>query len=626
MTSPLKSPSRTLTSPTSRARGDADAARAVATRRPNARRSLGFAPAPAISSETATTRRRGASSSSSVVAEAGPRGGWDNADEDDPPSYKAYVPVPGFGEFYDPARPGSDEERAWEVRSGASKLAAEAPTRGRWEPPPDYERRDAQHSRAQNANARGGFRPPPQRGSPPPPPNTTTTALVPTTQRASTTSHDADDLERLGATWSVFRRAVDVLRWTLPITGGLACWVAAAPNLGATGTLGAIQPALSGGLTVGALSLLVALGAAAFSGAQMCLLFVARFFRGTLGRGVGRGGGDGGDRGGGSGGYYDPSGGDYYDPSGGGAAAGWDAGAAPPPRRAGRGGPRRAGRGGPRRARADAPPSPPTYGYATAPIGMSLPAVDPRDVRPASAPPKRERVDLPLDAMLEIYGASVDAAAKPVDSAFAAKHKAALKTRTVEDYDYALQEQPSATPIPIAAGRVTAPAPGREVEDAEAQQRALRAQIQARKDEQRRRQLAEQNRRAIERERESAPADPVLASLNRMRRVERPAGSRDARAPTESADPVMASLAFDAEPPEAKKRASRASRAETASPEVLPPAPPGEVGTRGGGGVNWRGLEKAMGDLVQSREETLDKSRREEWRRQLDGVVRVRHR
>jgi hypothetical protein len=42
--------------------------------------------------------------------------------------------------------------------------------------------------------------------------------------------------------------------------------------------------------------------------------------------------------------------------------------------------------------------------------------------------------------------------------------------------------------------------------------------------------------------------------------------------------------------------------------------------------VNWRGLEKAMGDLVQSREETLDKSRREEWRRQLDGVVRVRHR
>jgi hypothetical protein len=214
---------------------------------------------------------------------------------------------------------------------------------------------------------------------------------------------------------------------------------------------------------------------------------------------------------------------------------------------------------------------------------MSLPAVDPRDVRPASAPPKRERVDLPLDAMLEIYGASVDAAAKPVDSAFAAKHKAALKTRTVEDYDYALQEQPSATPIPIAAGRVTAPAPGREVEDAEAQQRALRAQIQARKDEQRRRQLAEQNRRAIEREREFAPADPVLASLNRMRRVERPAGSRDARAPTESADPVMASLAFDAEPPEAKKRASRASRAETASPEVLPPAPPGEVGTRGGG-------------------------------------------
>jgi hypothetical protein len=256
---------------------------------------------------------------------------------------------------------------------------------------------------------------------------------------------------------------------------------------------------------------------------------------------------------------------------------------------------------------------------------MSLPAVDPRDVRPASAPPKRARVDLPLDAMLDIYGASVDAAAKPVDSAFAAKHEAALKTRTVEDYDYTPQEQPSATPIAAGSVTVTPGESGAAPESSEEQQRALRAQIQARKDEQRRRRLAEQNRRAIERERESAPADPVLASLNRMRRVERPAGSRDARAPTESADPVMASLAFDAKPPKTKRARASASPGETASPEVLPPAPPGEVGTRGGG-VKWRGLEKAMGDLVQSREETLDKSRREEWRRRLDGVVRVRHR
>jgi len=96
----------------------------------------------------------------------------------------------------------------------------------------------------------------------------------------------------------IFATACGVLRWGLPLTGGLACWAAAAANTG-EGLLSALSGSLLVGTTLGVCVLIFAAASATMSGASLLWMMAKNYFvRGGVASSRGRV-----DRG--SGGLYD---------------------------------------------------------------------------------------------------------------------------------------------------------------------------------------------------------------------------------------------------------------------------------------------------------------------------------
>lgn len=193
---------------------------------------------------------------------------WDAGNDEQEVYHRAYVPVPGFGEYYTP--PSRSEEKSGTQRS-PSKLENERMGMGQWRPrqpqcPPP--RTDSDSATAS----------PPFLAEPPtsPPPEQEATA----NEGAMIRYDDADEeLVRLRAMWAVFQKALFYVRWLLPITGGLACWVTAAQNFGSGGTLAAFQPMMIGAVTLSMFAFVIALGASAFSGGYVFLTLLARVLR-----------------------------------------------------------------------------------------------------------------------------------------------------------------------------------------------------------------------------------------------------------------------------------------------------------------------------------------------------------
>ena len=80
-----------------------------------------------------------------------------------------------------------------------------------------------------------------------------------------------DELRRLRVIYGMFRKTVAALRYIVPFTGGLACWIAAAQTLTAWWTMASMVPFLTGLLTFSMFGFLVTLGAAFFSGMYMAV-------------------------------------------------------------------------------------------------------------------------------------------------------------------------------------------------------------------------------------------------------------------------------------------------------------------------------------------------------------------
>ena len=86
----------------------------------------------------------------------------------------------------------------------------------------------------------------------------------------------------------IFAAACGVLRWGLPLTGGLACWAAAAANTG-EGLLSALSGSLLVGTTLGVCVLIFAAASATMSGASLLWMMAKKYF--VRGRGVAVGSG-----------------------------------------------------------------------------------------------------------------------------------------------------------------------------------------------------------------------------------------------------------------------------------------------------------------------------------------------
>jgi len=121
------------------------------------------------------------------------------------------------------------------------------------------------------------------------------------TRRGGRDRYDEDEDERRGARASVnrttmhrdeamframggiFATACGVLRWGLPLTGGLACWAAAAANTG-EGLLSALSGSLLVGTTLGVCVLIFAAASATMSGASLLWMMAKKYFvRGSVG-------------------------------------------------------------------------------------------------------------------------------------------------------------------------------------------------------------------------------------------------------------------------------------------------------------------------------------------------------
>lgn len=75
----------------------------------------------------------------------------------------------------------------------------------------------------------------------------------------------------------IFATACGVLRWGLPLTGGLACWAAAAANTG-EGLLSALSGSLLVGTTLGVCVLIFAAASATMSGASLLWMMAKKYF------------------------------------------------------------------------------------------------------------------------------------------------------------------------------------------------------------------------------------------------------------------------------------------------------------------------------------------------------------
>ena len=94
-------------------------------------------------------------------------------------------------------------------------------------------------------------------------------------RRRGNEAEDDDDTVMLRAMGGIFTAALSALRWGLPLTGGLACWAAAAANTGG-GLLSALSGALLVGTTLGVCALIFAAASATMSGLTLMYMMVRR--------------------------------------------------------------------------------------------------------------------------------------------------------------------------------------------------------------------------------------------------------------------------------------------------------------------------------------------------------------
>lgn len=106
---------------------------------------------------------------------------------------------------------------------------------------------------------------------------------------AKTTTSMNRDEAMFRAMGGIFATACGVLRWGLPLTGGLACWAAAAANTGDAGLLSALSGSLLVGTTLGVCVLIFAAASATMSGASLLWMMAKKYFVRGSGVAVGSG-------------------------------------------------------------------------------------------------------------------------------------------------------------------------------------------------------------------------------------------------------------------------------------------------------------------------------------------------
>ena len=238
------------------------------------------------------------------VAAAAAEGG---EDEGPPPAHRGYAPVPGFGEYYVPPPPPEPE------RSRARDGARVGPDGAPLPPPPPPPRAQ---SKLLQEPAQAGIWERPASGPTPTP--TPTPAPVPGRSfgddlrglgvvasrddvagvtgvaSSSVVPYDANtgdtfpsplpnadpELLRLRATYRLLTKAFGVLRYLFPVTGGLACWVAAGASLG--GVFASLVPQMVNVVNVLAFALAVVMGGSVCLGAFLIVALVGRFLRNAL--------------------------------------------------------------------------------------------------------------------------------------------------------------------------------------------------------------------------------------------------------------------------------------------------------------------------------------------------------
>jgi len=238
------------------------------------------------------------------VAAAAAEGG---EDEGPPPAHRGYAPVPGFGEYYVPPPPPEPE------RSRARDGARVGPDGAPLPPPPPPPR--AQSKLLQEPAQAGIWERPASGPTPTPTPapapvpgrsfgddlrglgvvaSRDDVAGVTGVASSSVVPYDANtgdtfpsplpnadpELLRLRATYRLLTKAFGVLRYLFPVTGGLACWVAAGASLG--GVFASLVPQMVNVVNVLAFALAVVMGGSVCLGAFLIVALVGRFLRNAL--------------------------------------------------------------------------------------------------------------------------------------------------------------------------------------------------------------------------------------------------------------------------------------------------------------------------------------------------------
>ena len=221
---------------------------------------------------------------------------WDNGpspEDDRGPAHRGFTPVPGFGEYYTPPaapKTKSPDGTPQPAPRRRSKLIDEPTAPSVWSP----------GDVGSAAAPVGGDATPPARGAfsraldvvvgrTPDPPIAEATGY-PQTRGGGEYDHDHDydyaqsavpgpdeELARLRSMYRLLRRMTGALRFLFPITGGLACWVAAGASFG--GAFTTFIPFMVNAVNVLAFALASVVGAAMFTGGYILVALLARTLR-----------------------------------------------------------------------------------------------------------------------------------------------------------------------------------------------------------------------------------------------------------------------------------------------------------------------------------------------------------
>ena len=236
---------------------------------------------------------------------------WDAGDDGPPPAHRGYAPVPGFGEYYVPPKPPKPEKSA---RDGArvapdgaplppppppkrapSKLLQEPAQAGIWERPsgtPNGAAPSIVQPRSFGDDLRAVRSDPPfspgglGEQAAPASVGVAVASVVPYDANATDQNANASDVSndpellRLRATYRLLTRMAGWLRYLFPVTGGLACWVAAGASLG--GVFAKLVPQMVNVVNVLTFALAATLGASACLGAFLVVALVGRALRNAL--------------------------------------------------------------------------------------------------------------------------------------------------------------------------------------------------------------------------------------------------------------------------------------------------------------------------------------------------------